>query len=89
LLQQRFGDFKSIAFGTLGKIDPASAGEAHTGIVQHRGQQCFDPLVVDIGARERAGVDSAEVPGKPCRPPMASSEPGRMLELAPFQGFIE
>jgi hypothetical protein len=31
----------------------------------------------------------ASVPGKPCRPPMPSSEPGRMLELAPFPGFIE
>jgi hypothetical protein len=29
---------------------------------------------------------AASVPGKPCRPPMPSSEPGRMLELAPFQG---
>jgi hypothetical protein len=30
-------------------------GEAQTSIVRHRGQQCFDPLVVDLGARERAG----------------------------------
>jgi len=37
----------------------------------------------------RAGVDGAEVRGKACRPPMPSSEPDRMLELAPFQGFIE
>jgi len=32
---------------------------------------------------------TAGVSGKPCRPPMPSSEPGRMLELAPFPGFIE
>jgi hypothetical protein len=41
----------------------------------------FDPLVVDDDDRERVG--------EPCRPPMPSSEPGRMLELAPFPGFIE
>jgi hypothetical protein len=37
-------------------------GEAQTGIVKHRGQQRFDPLVADIGARERAGetVSSAD-----------------------------
>src|SRR5712675_545654 len=32
---------------------------------------------------------TASVWGKLCRPPMPSSEPGRMLELAPFPGFIE
>ena len=31
---------------------------------------------------------TAETPGKPCRPPMASPEPGRMLAFAPFHGFI-
>ena len=48
-------------------------------------------------ARERAKsmdqrsfwtVDAAGAPGKLCRPPMASPEPGRMLAFAPFQGFI-
>ena len=33
-------------------------------------------------------VDLAGAPGKLCRPPMASPEPGRMLALAPFQAFI-
>ena len=33
-------------------------------------------------------VDAARAPGKLCRPPMASSEPGRMIAFAPFQGFI-
>jgi hypothetical protein len=63
-------------------------GEALTGIVPHRCQQCFDPLVVDIGDRERAGIDSAQVPGKPRGPPMASSNSGRMLELAPFLAHL-
>jgi hypothetical protein len=31
---------------------------------------------------------TAEAPGKLRRPPMASSEPGRMLAFAPFHGFI-
>jgi hypothetical protein len=37
-------------------------GAAQTDIVQHRGLQCFDPLVLDIGGRERAGetVSSAD-----------------------------
>ena len=33
-------------------------------------------------------VDAARAPGKLCRPPMASPEPGGMLAFAPFQGFI-
>ena len=48
-------------------------------------------------ARERAkwmdqrsfwASGTAEAPGKLFRPPMASSEPGRMLAFAPFPGFI-
>src|SRR5580704_5397908 len=33
-------------------------------------------------------VDAARAPGKLCRPPMASPEPGGMLAFAPFKGFI-
>ena len=31
---------------------------------------------------------TAEAPGKLCRPPMASPEPGRMLAFPPFQGHL-
>jgi hypothetical protein len=30
--------------------------ETRTGIVPHRGQQCFDPLVADIGDRARRSL---------------------------------